>query len=432
MKSLRNIIKSPFIGICTLSIFTIMALSSCKEKEEPCPVGPGDSLPISFSIETDRLQGTRAFVESNETLKENCTAANSSYPGDPDDPSERIGVWANAYSTTATSTLDTITVFKDELLGFFDKSQMPGPVGSNSRAGDNWNYYPGEDKYWIPAAVYQFRIFYPAKFLKKADLLVASSDANSMQMTYSTAAYQKDVLVSTKEVNTLSGTPDEVKMTLRHALAAMKFEFKYKDDYEASTKLTSCWLESAGDESNNENRFATGGHMIYGVKNNSAMSDTLRWEKAYYPKANEKIYEWKNGSGIEFSNSVKATAYTAPSTTTVGKEYTDNNGWILIIPQKDPNYSGFRGHGNEDNKTLYLCFTTERSGDYVIKVPLPVCNTNYAVDPADKDNPDRQTPYYRHNTRYTFTVIISNNLNVRITVKISPWNDVMAGENISI
>ena len=388
-------------------LIALTALMACNDNETDAPDNPsGDSNVISWNVEAIN-NSSRAFVNNN-TLKTNCTPNGT--PDSPGDVSERVGIIGDLVYKHDNSNVE---YFSDVRLGYYEKP--------NGRKGVHWNY-AGADKFWVNGTYMPLRAFYPAKYLEQTQMLEQTSNAQSLRVNYSTMTDQIDMLLGYRNID--SDNYDRSKaidITMRHAMAGLKFQFKLTENNLSSTnKLTACWLESDG-ETDDQTRFATVGLLVYGLPDMEkvVLSDSIMWKKSYFPPQGYQFYKWENPAGTEFTKTKAGIPYLGGA---AGNIYTDNEGFVLIIPQYIP-------------KNLYLCFTTEEGGqNNVTRVPIPVDRggsevrdiTSSITDPSQdgyyimEDGHRKQ--FYLPNFRYIYNILIDQS-GVILTVDIAPWNN---------
>ena len=383
---------------------TLLVAAGCRK--EPVPGGrPDTGVPMTFGVASvESMQGTKAMIEDINDLKASCTPVTIS----PFVLNESIGVWADYeyLGTTFNNLLSNVE------LAFYDKT------GGNT---DGWNYNYGKDEeYWQMGGIYYFRAYYPQKAIK--DAIISTSSAKTFIVNYNTEVMQEDMMVGYESVHTQTA-PDlsqPVEMQLKHALAALKFQFQFQytegGKYYDSDKLTSCWLRNTDTDG-----FTTAGMMVYGVTDDYGdyFPEQIDWSESYQPAI--KFFNWSYPSGIEFKNEndgdgvdfdptdevTVATAYTAGD----GK-FTQNGGWLLVIPQ-------------HSDGTVELCFTTEKGGaDNVYSVKLP-SKTGTGAEGADPEGEEWIAGY-----RYTYTVSITKT-DLELFLDLSDWNQLDSSYSIT-
>ena len=108
------------------------------------------------------------------------------------------------------------------------------------------------------------------------------------------------------------------------------------------------------------------------------------------------MYSWEH-RGVSFSQENEL--YTSNSGLK-GEEYTHNDGWILVVPQK------------VQEGTLQLCYKLKIAGNQVFTANIP------AVE-------------YEHGKKYTYVLGISGS-ETNITLTIKSWNHLDSSYDITI
>lgn len=365
-------------------------LSACNEggEETPCPPTSGTVIRWNVAGVDAPHEKTRSLVGPERpdrdwaTLEEACTPL-------PGGEGKAVGIWADhTYRNTAGEEQTSKDIFEGTRLIY--KTKTDGNPHSN------WNY-EGKDLYWLPGS-YKFRAYFPQKL---TDYVVSTSNATAFAIGYPTYEVQEDMVVAYQEVDTTDPQTDlgrPVVLNFKHTLAALRFRFQA--DYTNSDRLTSCWLQNT-EAPTDDFGFSTGGFLTYGTETNK---EQLTWSYGYRPPVTESIYKWSN-EGVDFSTDnaaqqrIAATAYTAAGTTE-GTLYTQNKGWLLILPQPSPG-------------TLQLCFTTRNGGEAVYRITLPEIT---------QQNDESVSYAYEAGKRYTYTVTISKT-KFDLALSVADWNE---------
>lgn len=394
---LRTIVLNLALGV--------VVLSSCAKQDPPAPVKGQDRLTFSVT-EVDGMNSTKTMIEDIATLRTACTPSSLS----PFTLQESIGIWAD-FDYLGTTTKNLLSNVE---LAYYDKA-----AGN----ADGWNYnYGTDEEYWQLGGVYRFRGYYPQQYLDNNDMIMETSSATTFVVNYNTLTTQRDLMVSYQEVDTKTW-PDlskPISFQMHHALAAMQFriQFKYSatDKYFDEDALTACWMSNTTDD----------GLGCVGLFGYGAIEDDLTynaekmvWKSSFAPFKDEKFYKWEytggSDGGLKFWNEDIAGVDNAPdqevhqavaysvAPTGAGSLYTQNAGWIFVMPQKSEG-------------DVQFCFTTKKGGeDNVYSITLPLVT---GTDAAGL-NPDGREwiPGYR----YTYTISITKT-NLDVMVSIAPWN----------
>ena len=370
-------------------LLMLFAAGSCgKQHTTEIPRVPeSGTVPIVWSVDMEKNGvASRSLIGSQADagdipITQACTPTAVGGEG------EAIGIWADYTYTDADGMQATVkNLFAGTRLIYADKA------GGNPY--DSWNY-AGTDLYWFVGGKYKFRGYFPQKL---EDQVLTTSDATTFAMTYSTSDYQEDLLVAYNEVDTTVPSVDlsqPVTLNFKHALAAVRF--RVEASYDNTDYLTSCYLQNADTKD-----FASIGILVYGTE---TVSDDFFWSMGYNPPATERIYYWSN-SGVEFSTDTQtgtvtpALAYTQTGTTDGGL-FTENDGWLLILPQASS--------GN-----LQFCFTTRNAEEGIYRVNIPK-GTEY------DDSGAVISEEYQPGKRYTYTIRITE-ADVELTITAADWN----------
>ena len=350
------------------ALFLVLALVSCKGNDVPAP----EPLPepskeaISWHVKSDTSMQSRVLVDDN-VLQIACTPN--------EDGCESIGVWGQ-YKLEENVTVE----FNGVPLTFAPKLEDTNPY-------NDWNY-PGEARYWVYKAVYDFRACYPQKLMTG---LMTQMDATMFQGgPINTSTLQEDILVAATQVDrgkaNLSGP---VPLDMQHIFAAIKFKVKAADGFTPASGegVTSCWLQNISDA---KNLFSPSGYLVH----SGNVEPVITWYP--YESSAAPMYKWEH-DGVSFRS--ENTLYTSNG----GKDgwvYTHNDGWILVVPQ------------TVKEGTLQLCYTLKNTGNQVFTANIPATE-------------------YEHGKKYTYVLGISGS-ETNITLTIKPWNYLDSSYDITI
>lgn len=318
------------------------------------------------------------------TIEHACTPAAEGGEG------KAIGIWADyTYTDIDGQEVAIKNIFQNTRLIYSDKK--------DGNPYSLWNY-EGSDLYWFVGGKYKFRAYFPQSL---ADNVVSSTNASTFVIEYPTHYVQEDLLLAYNDVDTTdpqTNLNEPVSLQFKHGLAALRFIVKAK--YANEDELTSCYLQNADTRD-----FATSGMLAYGSDSDV---ESMSWIMGYNPPVTERIYYWSN-SGVRFStdsagNASPAMAYTG-SGTIDGDLFTQNDGWVLVPPQKS---SG----------TLNFCFTTRNGEDAVYKVTIP--KVTERVD--NGDGTYTESMEYLPGKRYTYTIAITET-KLELTISAADWNE---------
>ena len=314
-----------------IAFFSMVLLCSCSKvvNDKPSDESVSELIKWKIAVEDviDRMApSTKALIEEYNDLKEACTALENR-------EAEKIGLLGNF-------TLDgkSETAFDNVDLWWWEKEN--GNPFSDYQGNDSYWNYPGEDVYWEDGADYTFKAYFP----KSQVGLQPGSDAEKLLIVYDTQVSQFDLLVAHRTLRAKSENP--VNLPLKNALAALGFDFQFVDD-QVTDRLLSCWLENQSD----------GGFYTSSTLN---FENEIIWPQSTPVPAGRPIYYWEPDSPVEITGSKAVKAYSTAASVENGSLYTDNSGWLLIIPQSSKNPG-----------TLKLCFKTSTGGSAVYSINLP-------------------------------------------------------------
>ena len=355
------------------ALFLLFTLVGCKGNDVPTPepLPEPSKEPISWHVKSDTSMQSRVLVDDN-VLQTACTP-NESWEN------ESIGVWGE-YKVEENGGSSTHVEFDAIPLTFAPKEVDTNPY-------NDWNY-PGEARYWVYKAVYDFRACYPQKLMTS---LMTQMDATMFQGgPINTSTLQEDILVAATQVDrgkaNLSGP---VPLDMQHIFAAIKFKVKAADGFTPASDegVTSCWLQNKSDA---KNLFSPSGYLVH----SGNVEPVITWYP--YESSTAPMYSWEH-RGVSFSQENEL--YTSNSGLK-GEEYTHNDGWILVVPQK------------VQEGTLQLCYKLKNAGNQVFTANIP------AVE-------------YEHGKKYTYVLGISGS-ETNITLTIKSWNHLDSSYDITI
>ena len=373
---------------CLAAVCALLALS--------CNRGGDEDVfrPIRFEVEQEGAV-SKALIGNDNDLVHACTPVEDGGLGNA------IGLWAAITDAAGHTTND---VFQGVRLRWFAHSggHEDNPDLDEDDDRQKWNTVIVDDQgeragevYWRPGETYRFRAYYPAGVE-----LRENTSASTFIAEYRTSRQQDDMLAGYQKVQltTLADLQQHVQLRMRHTLSAVKFTFRFKEDFPSTDYLTGVWLENEA-----EGNFMDYGLLVFGDGTEAGV-ERIQWYGISAPVEGEKMYQWCTSPGLPFSSTPesRAVAYQgsdATSTVTEGEFFTDNDGFVLMIPQTI-------GEGTS------LCFTTQGSLGYTFKVAIP---EGTVLEPG---------------YRYTFNIIISK-LDVELLITIKPWNELESSYTIN-
>ena len=279
--------------------------------------------------------------------------------------------FVNVFSTTAAQKV------------YFTTTAITGQANANT-----WTY--DDRQKWERAMHYRFRAYWPYT----ANVNVAST-ANFLAVEYHNIEdYDLLLAYSTRCPLTDAAGVGRVPMEFKHALAGLRFKFRFKED-EKFTNITD---------------YATGlyvqglipsGTVIYGEAQETDTPETMRWNiSTGNYDSTTKFYNWtgseKFGVGATTANKTIATAF-------------DNDKMVFIVPQT---LSETEKHNGEDVvvRPSYVYFTTQSGGSTVQKALIP-------------------TTRLESGKIYTYTLVV-NGSSVTLNVDIEDWTETQANMDI--
>lgn len=318
---------------------------------------------IGWKITTENLSDgfdpiTRALIEDYDDLRDACTALEGQ-------EAEKIGLLGNHTSDGVSE-----VIFDNVDLWWWEKED--GNPYSDYLGNDNYWNYPGEDVYWADSGDYIFKAYFPKSEVE----LQPGSGAEKLLVVYDTQVSQYDLLVTHKEIRTREERP--VKLVMKNALAALRFDFQFVESG-VTDKLISCWLENTVD-----NGFYTSSTLNY--------INEIVWPQSTPVPAGTAFYYWEPDSPLQITSSTAVKAYSTKASLSNGSIYTDNSGWVLIIPQSSPNTG-----------TVRLCFKTSTGGSKVYSINLPAYE-------------------FKAGNRYNYHVKLTST-GIDLSLTIAPWNE---------
>lgn len=331
-------------------------------------------------------------------------------------PNTKVSMIDGANPSEALEKLKTLcsTSTNTESVGIWADYELKGETNYNilkntkvSWDNNEWIFMDSNNqevkRYWVTGGVYKFRVFFPHE--SGLEHVTEASSATSFIFSYNTQLYQEDLLLGYKEIDTSApgvNLAEPLEVSLKHALAAIRFRVRFKDGFFDEDALTATWFENT----TNTNPFFTIGTMIYGTGvSTEEQKENIYWIIDYAPQKGEFFYRWEPKTPVIFKNTalgpdddIVATAFTG-----VNEANFHNadpvNGWLYMIPQ-------------ELHPNIQFCFTTRNGGNIIQKFQLPL------VDGVkDTDGKYKLKAGYR----YTLNIVISET-NLETYIDILPWN----------
>ena len=343
---------------CEIYLFltALLMFVACTEGSDSIP--ETSEYSICWNVHLEQGQRTRALV-NDELLLSSCTDK-------VDNTNESIGLWG-----------------QHEVENRIVRDFIDVPLTYGAEA---WNY-SGELRRWRPGAVYDFRAYYPQRLMTE---LMTEKSATLFQGVVNTSEKQEDVLVTALRVDTRTANlNDPVPLNMQHVFAAVMFKVKGAEGFTPpdGEGITSCWLQNTTGATD---LFSTSGTL----KHSGNASQQISWEKG--GSTAEPMYLWEH-EGLSFNTE---NALYASNNGGEGNKYTNNDGWLLVIPQQ------------VKAETLTFCYTLKSTGSQVFSVNIPAVT-------------------YESGQLYTYLLEISGS-DVKLSLGIQPWNKKNISYNIGV
>ncbi|MBR5297661.1 MAG: fimbrillin family protein, partial [Parabacteroides sp.] len=262
-------------------------------------------------------------------------------------------------------------------------------VAKDNSNPTHWNY-PGEDKFWKLGATYTFRACFPQKLM--TSLMIEMNAVMIQGGPVTTTTMQEDLMVASAYVNTVSDDLSRpITLKLRHLMSAIRFQVQADEGYTPATGegISSCWLVNKRDD---DTGFSTSGYLVY---NGVDTWESIVWHK--YASSSDKMYYWEHNPGVTFSNTPTSLYVDDLDLTTEGDEFSQQDGWVLIVPQ-------------ENDGSLCLCYTLNNAPDMVFEKNIPAIT-------------------YEAGKKYNYILTISGT-EVTLTLKMADWNQLDSSYDI--
>ena len=341
-----------------------MLISSCsKVIIDDVPSGESMSDIIGWKVSASTLADgsgpvTRALIEDYTDLRDACTALENQ-------EAEKIGLLGNYIKDGQAK-----VAFDNVDLWWWEKEDG-NPFKDDYGADSYWNY-SGDDVYWTDNVDYTFKAYFPKSKVE----LQPGSGADKLLVVYDTEISQYDLLVAHRTLRAKSENP--VNLLMKNALSALRFDFQFVESG-VTDELICCWLENKTD-----NGFYTSSTLNYEAE--------IVWPQSTPNPAGTPFYYWEPTSPLNIRSESAAVAYSTSASEKNGSAYTDNDGWVLIIPQASQNAG-----------TVKLCFKTARGGNTVYSIDLPAYE-------------------FKAGYRYKYHVKLTST-GVELSLTIADWNE---------
>lgn len=275
-----------------------------------------------------------------------------------------------------------------------------GTEGSGTSAKQCWTYSP--KRKWEMSMDYRFRAYWPY-----TAEINPSSNATRLAVEYKSTTEQYDLLVAHSTRSPRTEGIGTVKMQFHHALSALRFEFKYKD--EPQTKgltdyVTEFYIKG----------IYTVGTLMYGYFGLDSIEDLTRADGSVPTVQNEtdpyeKIDWYKNSNTFDSTSELfywtgERRFHAAGNATDTNETATvfDGDKLVFIVPQTL----------SEGSRKTYANFKLRGAGDALHTVALP-------------------TEELLPGKIYTFTLVISSSY-ITIDVAIKDWDTIQSNVDINL
>lgn len=343
----------------------VLLTAGCQQtpKDEPAGEDISFGIAVSGASESTRAGAGGDLVTTVGELRANSFGIFGYKYGDDASDVE------NVFSTTAPQEV----YYTTSALSKTDASGNAYTVDANT-----WTY--DDRQKWQRSMHYKFRAYWPYT----ANVNRAST-ANYLAVQY-LQNENYDLMVAYATRYPLTEGVERVPMKFKHALAGLRFQFRYKEDaslVNISDAATSLYLKG----------LIPSGTLIFGKVQDSDTDNTLRWNTS--PDnfdSTRELFSWtgskKFSVGATTSDNTPATVF-------------DGDNVVFAVPQTLSSAS---------NLTTYVFFTTENGNDAVQKVAVP-------------------TTVLEAGKIYTFTLVV-NGSSVTVNVDIEDWTETQANMDI--
>ena len=261
-----------------------------------------------------------------------------------------------------------------------------------------WTY--NDRQKWERKKYYRFRAYWP---YDKANINKAST-AKFLAVEYKQGedydlmvAYATRCPAIDKTDKDPTGTR-KVPMQFHHALAGLRFNFKFKDGLtNVSDVVTGFYVKG----------LYLSGTMIYGEANEDDKAETLRWNVGSNNfNSDDKVFSW-TGTSDESDSDCRIFSVGSTSDDKTVATVFDNDKVVFAIPQTLSEY---------DYRPTYVYFTTKSGGDTVQSAKL-------------WDSTNKEGIKLESGKIYTFTLVISGS-SVKVNVDIEDWTETQSNIDI--
>ncbi len=355
----------------------VLLTAGCQQTPKDEPSGEDISFGIAVS---GASESTRAGVSTASTTATRAGAGGDLVTSVGELQAKSFGIFGYKYGDNANNAENVFSTTAPQEVYYTTEELSKTDANGNAYTVDanTWTY--DDRQKWQRSMHYKFRAYWPYT----ANVNRAST-ANYLAVQY-LQNENYDLMVAYSTRYPLTEGVGRVPMKFKHALAGLRFKFRYKVDaslVNISDAATSLHLKG----------LIPMGTLIYGKVQDTDTDSTLRWSTS--PNnfdSTSELFSWTGSAefsvGETTSDSFPATVF-------------DGDNVVFAVPQTLSSAS---------NLTTYVYFTTENGKDAVQKVAVPK-----TVLEAGKI--------------YTFTLVV-NGSSVTVNVDIEDWTETQANMDI--
>jgi hypothetical protein len=358
-----------------LALTASLALAGCHRAEIAVP----DGIDIAFS---SSLRSAEQLSDGQSGSSSAATKTGSTLiDTDSELQGQAFGIYGYKSVDDATDLVNVFTSTAAQKVYYTTSALTWTDANGNSHtvAANTWNY--DDHQKWERAKHYRFRAFWPYT----ANVNTAST-AKFLAIEYRQVE-DYDLLVAYATRYPMSEGVGRVPMTFKHALAGLRFKFRFKEDdklVNISDQATSFYVTG----------LFLSGTLIYGEANTTDTAETIRWNIGTNNfDSTTQLFSWTGSETF----AVGATK----DDKTVATIFDDPDRVVFAIPQTLSEYS---------YRETYAHFTTRDGGTAVQNAKIP----KTTLEPGKI---------------YTFTFVISGS-SVKVNVDIEDWTETQSNIDI--
>lgn len=367
-----------------LALAAGLALSGCHRAEIAAP----DGIDIAFS---SSLRSAEQLSDGQSGSRSAATKTGSTLiDSDSELQGQAFGIYGYKSVDDATNLVNVFTSTAAQKV-YYTTSEITWTDSNNNShtvAANTWNY--DDHQKWERAKHYRFRAFWPYT----ANVNTAST-AKFLAIEYRQVE-DYDLMVAYATRYPMSESVGRVPMTFKHALAGLKFKFKFKDGLKnVSDVVTGLYVQG----------LFLSGTMIYGEANTTVepydTAETIRWNIGTNNfDSTTKIFNW-TGTSDETDSDCRKFSVDTDGNHTLATVFDGDDKVVCTIPQHLNQYTYRQTH---------VYFTTKSGGTAVQSALIP----ETVLEPGKI---------------YTYTIIISGS-SVKVNVDIEDWTETQSNVDI--